>query len=1078
MLFQLKFLITLVLFLLRLQAQELVFDDIESTHYNIDYALPVPPEVAKQGFILTFPIIGDVEFKPQAEPLLGFQAAIPQSGKKLQWGPLVIDSGTMNLSNDKLIYHAAGKLFDVPITVELKQIERISHAGTYTEIDGARFSIEFKEQPTISLYNGQSVVITAADVILQQNKPIRLRLRFKIFDQLVTATVTISPNGVTFGFIVEETVLGKLIPQISNTIIGSVPLKQLTFALDILPTSKESSKSQATAYISAHADFSVLGMGPSQQFKDVGLSCKIGKQTIDCQAQLKDITIPLVGTFTQAQLSISKFPNKPISVKITTEGKREFPNLGILDIQVNAEITQKGLLFNGTILQPIKYAGLTIEKATFEIDTERKLILIHGVTEIFGSQLRVLLRDDSQEKELHIETELLSKEPIKPFAKTNIPDLKDIALKNPKISVGGSKDEVEIAIGGQVVLFGQTLHATLHLATVIDPGLEGYLEIDLAEEFRLSQIIPELANTEIDKMVFKDLNLILTAADFYDTERKVQYKRGINLYGFALEEGPLEPIAKLTQMPKDTEIVIFGTIGSPKDTQFKLKIPVSRNLKTDRAMLKSLGAEILASPPTLSLFGTIAIKPTEKDDWLDFSVVLGAGAEDIIAEGSLQGEWKNPFGVNNFSLKDVALALKFNYELLVSTGLPDTIGMTGSFEIGKYKVGMAAKGSFSEPEEFVFAGDLNQLSLNDFVDLASKIIKQKIPTDKIPTFEIKDVHFYFVPKNTKIGVFFFDEGLNLEGTLYIPNFTTHGRLTVRSGGIVGEGYVSKVDLGPLHMTGAGPDRVYGTADDGPTMRLALSLQEQELYISGIVELESFFKGETDVYLTLDKMHFKLTAKINNLFEAQIAGEGSLTSNPDIKLLIEFQSDFFNYLTREIDKALSDFQKNANEDLTKAQKNLAPVQARWNELNQEIDSRKAEIEQLKGKVAANAFDVKDMISITKLGIEIGGLEVALGSVKAAYETAHGILEGLKKASYYVVGEGGKLITRNLLGAIQINYVKFEGSARELVGGVMPNLNVTVTILGKKRVLKDLQFDFNHPQQSAQSIANSLVKFVTE
>ncbi|MGC2310251.1 MAG: hypothetical protein WA432_01360, partial [Candidatus Babeliaceae bacterium] len=401
------------------------------------------------------------------------------------------------------------------------------------------------------------------------------------------------------------------------------------------------------------------------------------------------------------------------------------------------------------------------------------------------------------------------------------------------------------------------------------------------------------------------------------------------------------------------------------------------------------------------------------------------------------------------------------------------------------------------------------------------------------------------------------------------------------------------------------------------------------FLSGLVVLDPVFKSETEIDFSGNELSFSFSTHLANAFDVVAVGKASL-KNPEVYFLFDFKTDFVEYLQKEVDKALSEFQKKAEKDLTDAQKkvtelnkNIDDLSAQINERNNQIeqlkkviaqkteaaqkkvtdakadlDNKKKELEQTRQKVQADieareraidenknrdinnlrnevnslqrqwdsfsdlektfrwvdvgiplgakktglaaaesklgeaatqfgkgflekvgkgivndvgfktaqagfdaaqatldavkkvTFDpssLKESGDIIRLGLEIGGLQTAKAGAIASRESATGILEGLKKVAYYGIGEGGKIIVKNLFGAVHIKHVRAEVSARELIKGNLPKLTLEMVIFGQERALKDMQFKFGDPKnpkempqamaESAKSIGNAILKFIT-
>lgn len=1064
-------------FTLCAEEDDFVFEDIDTPVRVVEFNPPLPPS---KGLTLEIPVLGEVVFESAQPPQEGLQAQIPRLLQKKVLGPLVIESGTFALVGGKLSYLAQGTLFDKAIKVGLKEFGAGSLEGTAVRVTRAQFGIDFLEKPYFEVMPGKTVAIESADILVEQQKPVILRLKFEVFKQKIIASMSISQSQIGFGFDVPRLSLGELIPSLASMPVGGVVLSDVQCTFDAIPVGRGSGSPQAT--VRARADFSSLGWAASKKQAASQITCTLGKETVSCQATIDALDVPVVGTIPQAIFSIEKQPGAPVQVKLALKGTLDIPSIGKTEIDFEGDASGKNLVLTGLVRKAVDMGGIDIESMQVALDTGAKKYSIQADGKVVGSPARLSMQYEGVSGAFTVAGDLLTKEPVKPFEKMGIAELRGVALENPQLRITkGKQNALSVSIKGSVAFKNMIFDGTLFI-TSVDGKRDVYVELSVPSSWKISQLIPEAKNTPVDMIVFKEVSFILTPRDFTDEKRKILFRQGINIYAVAVQEGVLEKLAQVSDSLKDQQITFFGALAVPvNQSVLKGNVPVSIPLKTDKVILNNLGIELAFSPVAISLDGTLRIKPTSKDTWLDLTASIGVGPQDAQAKASMQGEWKNPFGAR-FSLQDVACELGINYELLLTTGLPDTIGLTGSFLLADRTVTMAGKGSFTRADQLVLAGSLDKLELEDIVALASKIINKKISIDKLPQIGIDKVKFYLVPQATKIGVFSYDQGFSAQGLFHVPRFEAQGKITITSDGVTGEGYASPLVMGDFMVTGAGLDRVYGTPDDGPVMSIILTPFKQEVYLTGLVQMKDLFKGTTDVYLGIDKFTFSFDTKIKNLFDAYVRGEIGLLAGADVILHIGFQSDFLNFLNKEISASITKFQQQAQNDLIKAQRDLEPVQKKYESFMQQIDSLQKRLDELNANVDNQSGIAKATVALEqspeyiKISGEISGLGIAAGPTKAAYEVAKGVLEGFKKVSYYGIGEGGKLITKNILQSFQLNQVYFDGSARQIVGGVMPSLTLEITLFGTKHLLKNVQFDFNNSKQSAQAIADAIVAFI--
>lgn len=829
-----------------------------------------------------------------------------------------------------------------------------------------------------------------------------------------------------------------------------------------------------------------------------------------------------------------------------------------------------------------------------------------------------------------ITTSIKAQQTVDPFEK--IPSLsRIIGFKNFDFIFVKDAKTYECRLKGEVELFSNQFNGTLRFIKTKEEKELVLLELQMPVEASFSDIIPAFKHSIFDEIELYHPKVLVAGSDFEEKvdDKTIKYKQGINFFADTRLKNALSPVAKITHTKEETPIVLSGMIAAPNplNSVFKVQLPFMIPVWPNNELsIGKLTLEISGQPtPGIALLTTVRFKPTPRDQTLDFISRIQVSVNDALLAGTMLGTWNNPLGISGFKLADTALQIGMNYELLLA-GIPiDKLGMAAKLGIGRRNVSFATNISLTHPDDFVFAGSLDRLDFKDLVDLISDAIHRQLDTSKIPEISIQNVSLYMVPKKTKIGELEFSQGFSGSATFIIEKFIASARFAyIDDDGISAEGWCTRFKVGPLLVSGTGPDKIYGTADDGPYLHLELTKSKQLFYLSAIVDLENVFRTNADVDLNKDQLSFDVTASVMHAFEATIHAKARI-NDPDVFLLLDFKADFYDYVQQEVDRELTAFQKKAEKEINEAQarvqqlnqqivdfdrqiqertqgieklkqiieqktrdaqqkidearksveqkrkeldnasananrqiddakrkvddarRDLDGVRQRANDLQQRWDrlpeiekavrwvdigiplgAAKAELgikegalnaatgfldtvargitndvgiaaaktalqvaEQTLDKVVKQvSFDpssVKEASDITRLGIEIGGLQTAKAGAISAREVANGVLEAAKKTAYYAIGEGGKIIVKNLVGSIQIRHIRAEATGRDLIKGNMPKVTIETIIFGKKRDLKDLQFRFGNPlnpqempaamAESAKSIADAIIKFLS-
>jgi hypothetical protein len=123
-----------------------------------------------------------------------------------------------------------------------------------------------------------------------------------------------------------------------------------------------------------------------------------------------------------------------------------------------------------------------------------------------------------------------------------------------------------------------------------------------------------------------------------------------------------------------------------------------------------------------------------------------------------------------------------------------------------------------------------------------------------------------------------------------------------------------------------------------------------------------------------------------------------------------------------------------------------------------------------KIAKTPEILQKGFEIIGLGTEIAGLEIKLGSLQASQAAASGFLDGMKKMT------GGLLHgLPEIVKALQVRKIEFEGSMRDLAKGSFPKGTFEFVIAGKTVSLTDIQMD---PRKPADAIVKLVDKGVDE
>lgn len=195
--------------------------------------------------------------------------------------------------------------------------------------------------------------------------------------------------------------------------------------------------------------------------------------------------------------------------------------------------------------------------------------------------------------------------------------------------------------------------------------------------------------------------------------------------------------------------------------------------------------------------------------------------------------------------------------------------------------------------------------------------------------KVSDVHGSYSPlRDVVIGAKTISRGMTLGYAVDIWGKKGRCKMQLRDDGLEGIATFDKIDTPYFKLTGAGEDKILGTADDAPIMRVALNILKQELYIDGQVELIipqlGSIKSLTRINIGFDEFRLLMQGNVFNLFSADL--EAKISSDPkDIFIKGKIQHNSFTM----IEKLLKDAAKIINEQ---AKKDIAFAKQEVNKLS--------------------------------------------------------------------------------------------------------------------------------------------------
>ncbi|MFA6066230.1 MAG: hypothetical protein WC707_03540 [Candidatus Babeliaceae bacterium] len=787
----------------------------------------------------------------------------------------------------------------------------------------------------------------------------------------------------------------------------------------------------------------------------------------------------------------------------------------------NVSKMKLGITFSESVFLEI-IPGVLCALNSVNIDLEQdKPVIVSADTEIGKIQTKISI---SIEKNKY--TVALSVPSV--FMSTLIPPLTLTPLAKVKLSSSVLSfslnnaqkiSEAEVKIKAQVDFFGASVGGQVNFRHDQAGNSIIVFEAFLPADKTIAQVIPPLKNTLFEDVICKDVRVVISTADYSDTQRQLLFKHGINLYGDVTLKGLLSPINHIIHGSENAHLRMMLSVPlDPLKSVLTVQIPVNISFKKDQLLLDSLLLQIGGIPPKATLKGAITVKPTPKDESIVGTAKIDVSDETAVISGTMQGRWNDPLGIKNISLKDVAVEAGINYKVFFESGLPDSFGMAATLSIGKKSVSLAGNFSATNSEDIMLAGKLNELSLKDLIDLGFDMFGRRIDDKNIPVVEMNDLTVYLVQKDVTIGELTFSPGLNIAATMKIFDIVAEGQCSISQTGIIARGVCTPIIWGPLRITGT--DRAKNK-NAGPTLIINLPMPPRlngEIYLDGLLELGDVFHSKAQLHMSLHEFYFNTEGKINNLYSASIKGVAPFSRNPNFTLTIDFKQEFTSFLQNTIDGVLNDMEQSAHRRLDAAKNELVILKEAADDVAKSIENKQKNFARstdsddektsadLRNKIGAlekqwDGFSVAEKIShavdigaqivalkallekqeITKsltevpTKIDIAAKTIERESLLGAQKASDAFLTALQDAAQVGKKVGGYAVS-SFMGLIRVDHVRFKGDARKIVHGVMPSLTIEFTDIFKRKHSIKVSFDFKNPIESAQKIAKNMINFV--
>jgi hypothetical protein len=572
-------------------------------------------------------------------------------------------------------------------------------------------------------------------------------------------------------------------------------------------------------------------------------------------------------------------------------------------------------------------------------------------------------------------TAYLANAQIRPF--TRIPGLADVTFQASEITFDRA-DSKELTLRGELGVLGAMVNSSLTLAWP-QKNVAGYKQASAANKdnvvvYAAADIgdfnkFPALHGAGFSAIKFTKGQVVIVSRD-YTTNEGIPLQKGISFTGEIVFEGPLAALKSVAPTTPGVPVQFVLSLD-PSDlahSSLGFELPLGVQLSPTVSLGKIRVAIDGGLPLGIGLTTMVRIKPTPVDPDLLFTMHGALKPPIVELDGSFEGIWKNPFGIEGLTIKNVGLGLNF---ILSAPPVPTLFKLAGSLAFscssGTCKeLLMAAAVPIPDLSKFgLYLQTKGRLGLEDLVDVARAVTKKEIDSKSLPEFYVEDVDIRLAPNTFTIGNLKFQRGILIAGIIKFWQAIAHIEIVGSSNGFIGIGYVDPIKLDPLLITGNGPT-------GGPELQMVLLSASSTVpffKLNGQLVLEPFIKSLTDIMFTKNGAEFHLfnyyqidpATKIGFSIDGKIplpgVGKvGLVMSIPSTYLNIVFDNTMMDYLKKRIDTQLDTLELEINTQLSNRQTEVRELNKQIADIQKQIAAKQsliAEIQPLLVKKKADS-----------------------------------------------------------------------------------------------------------------------------
>lgn len=516
---------------------------------------------------------------------------------------------------------------------------------------------------------------------------------------------------------------------------------------------------------------------------------------------------------------------------------------------------------------------------------------------------------------------------------------------------------------------------------------------------------PKVTLYGFGKFKFKSASFLITTINYTDPDSNIDLKPGLSLQAELPLTGPLAPLGKLVGKTGES-LNLYGTFG-PALKDIKLGANLTDGTlpsNTKKVLVGPVQVEVSGGPEFTLIFN-ISVQPSSYDHALIFKGLTKYSTVDseVDIEAQMDGMWDNPFGIKGLAIGNLDLGLKINLVEFPETHLPSGFQLAGELDLAKDKIiKIALAIDIPEFQNVALLGSFaGTLTLADIVTYIAAKLGAKIPVNKIPEIDIKDIELKMAPQTTQIGAITVTQGLTVKGEIDLFNEKAAVDFNIDTGGVKALADMSKITLGPLVIS-AGKEadgKIRQTKFGGPEIDIELTMSAQKFLVSGLLTIADIFSESADVSISKNGIEFAFEASIgpDNAFDAMVTGKSSgKVTNPDFRLIIDMKQKFTEYVKEKAVAALNKAEDEIKEKIEAAKKKVDSLNDQMARDQKAIDDAEKAVNSAKDKVdSINSAIATSDKKIDEATQKVKSAQSAVDSINGKIKEAQGSIDGAQK-----------------------------------------------------------------------------------